>query len=151
MIHGQVSHVKLLSYECYWALLMINQYWFTSGNGLVTSDNKPLPEQVLTQIWVSVGINRSQWVKCVMNVRYLNQCKFVLSEVLSLLWHSPEGDFTVKQRQQTLDCIIMKLQLFLLGINELTCCGILLLCGNIDLGWHWFRQWPIGWWHQAIT
>ena len=34
-----------------------------SGNGLVLSGNKPLPEPMLTQIYVTIGITRPQWVK----------------------------------------------------------------------------------------
>ena len=33
-----------------------------SGNGLVPSGNKPLPEPVLTQIYAPYGITRGQWV-----------------------------------------------------------------------------------------
>ena len=46
-----VSPLKLPSDECQWILLMIN---IGSGNGLVLSGNKPLPEPVLTQIYVAI-------------------------------------------------------------------------------------------------
>ena len=29
--------------------------------------------------------------------------------------------------------------------------SIVIPYGHIDLGQHWFRQWPVAWWHQAIT
>ena len=45
-----VSLVKLPSDECNW-ILLVN---FGSGNGLVPSGNKPLPEAMLTQIYVAI-------------------------------------------------------------------------------------------------
>ena len=46
-----VLHVKLLSVKCHRVLLILCQRW--SGNGLVPSGNKPLPEPMLTQFLVS--------------------------------------------------------------------------------------------------
>ena len=45
---AEVSLMKLPSYECHKTLLNIG-----SGNGLVPSGNKPLPEAMLTQIYVA--------------------------------------------------------------------------------------------------
>ena len=28
---------------------------------------------------------------------------------------------------------------------------LVMLYGDIDLGQHWFRQWLVAWWHQAIA
>ena len=44
---AEVSIVKLPSDECHWASLRLVN--IASGNGLVPSDNKPLPEPMLTQ------------------------------------------------------------------------------------------------------
>ena len=30
-------------------------------------------------------------------------------------------------------------------------CILLTPYGNLNLGHHWFRQWLVAWWHQAIT
>ena len=30
-------------------------------------------------------------------------------------------------------------------------CGLVTPNIVVDLGHHWFRQWPVAWWHQAIT
>ena len=38
-----------------------------------------------------------------------------------------------------------------LGHNVLTLCGLVMPYDDIDLGQHWFRQWLVAWWHQAIT
>ena len=48
--------MKLVSGECHRTPLMTGQHG--SGNGLVPSGNKPLPEPMLTQIYVT----RPQWV-----------------------------------------------------------------------------------------
>ena len=37
------------------------------------------------------------------------------------------------------------------GVKELTHWGLLSPFVDIDLGQHWFRQWLVAWWHQAIT
>ena len=48
--------------QCQWSPLMISQHWFS--NGLVPSGSKPLPEPILTQIYVAIsGVTRQQWVK----------------------------------------------------------------------------------------
>ena len=44
--------VKLPSDEYHWALLMISN--IGSGNDFVPSGNKPLPETMLTQIYVTI-------------------------------------------------------------------------------------------------
>ena len=44
--------LKLSSDECHWTLLMRDQHG--SDNGLVPSGNKPLPEPMLTQIYVAI-------------------------------------------------------------------------------------------------
>ena len=51
-IVGWASDVKLFSGDWRRTLLMISQHW--SGNGLVPSGNKPLPEPMLTQIYVAI-------------------------------------------------------------------------------------------------
>ena len=50
---AEVSLVKLPSDEGHWTLLMIVK--IGSGNGLVPSGNKPLPELMLTQIFVAIS------------------------------------------------------------------------------------------------
>ena len=35
--------------------------------------------------------------------------------------------------------------------NFSTNCGLVMPCGDIDLGQHWFRQWLDAWRHHAIT
>ena len=47
---------KLLSCECHKTPLTVN---IGTGNGLVLSENKPLPKPMLTQIY---GVSRIQWV-----------------------------------------------------------------------------------------
>ena len=47
--------VKLLLVECNRTLLMISQKG--SGKDLMTSDNKPLPETVMTQICVATWLH----------------------------------------------------------------------------------------------
>ena len=47
----EASLVKLPEYEYHWTSLMISH--IGSGNGLVLSGNKPLPEPMLTQISVA--------------------------------------------------------------------------------------------------
>ena len=46
--------MKLLSGECHKTSLMINQFNIGSCNGFVASGNKPLPEPMLTQIYVTI-------------------------------------------------------------------------------------------------
>ena len=49
---------------------------FTSGNGLVPSGNKPLPEPMLTHIYITIGHPRLEWVNsCLFSVvNFLNLC-----------------------------------------------------------------------------
>ena len=53
-----------------------------SGNGLVSSDNKPLPEPMLTQISVALWRHRPQWA----NQIIFNQKKFTAKRILMLLF-----------------------------------------------------------------
>ena len=52
-----VSLVKMLSSDCHWWLVSIS-----AGNGLVPSDNKPLPQPMYTRSMSPYGITRPQWV-----------------------------------------------------------------------------------------
>ena len=51
------------------------QWNIGSGNGLVPSGNKPLPESMLTQISATYGITRPQWVNPCCVVFILGICK----------------------------------------------------------------------------
>ena len=53
VINGWAIFEQLPSNGCHWTLLKIIQ--IGSGNGLVLSGNKPLPEPMLTQINVAIG------------------------------------------------------------------------------------------------
>ena len=37
------------------------------------------------------------------------------------------------------------------SVSYITRCGLVKLYDDIDLRQHWFRQWLVAWWHQAIT
>ena len=55
MREAQRSHVNATEH-LFW------QVNIGSGNGLVLSSNKPLPEPMLTQIYVAIYVTRQQWV-----------------------------------------------------------------------------------------
>ena len=40
---------------------------------------------------------------------------------------------------------------YLRVLQMLIHCGLMMPCGDIDLGQHRLRQWLVAWWHQAIT
>ena len=59
----------------YFCLYCTKHIWYSinigSGNGLVPSGNKPLPEPMLTQIFIAICITRPQWVNDQVEVLYL--------------------------------------------------------------------------------
>ena len=53
--------------------------------------------------------------------------------------------------QWCLDCLFPKMIQCLPLSLTLTHCGLVMPYGDLELGQHWLRYWPVTWQHQAIT
>ena len=80
---------------------------------------------------------------------YFNQCWLIISEVNR---HSAiQQEMLRSILDMSLKITNSRLELHLPGANKLTHCGLVMPYGDRYLGHDWSIQWPVAWWHQAIT
>ena len=100
---AEISLIKFPSDECHLILLIIIN--IGSGNSLLPSGIKLLPELMLTQIPAAIGVNRPQWVKAIIQFKVGNSFRFINIEWLISLWNYHQSLCRFWTRQVPIPCL----------------------------------------------